>query len=316
MGNMSHKISNVPIKEKPYLYDANDKFIAYIINEKLYLFSFEKSLIIFSTDFTDIIINDLKFHPNYYNILAITCTSSVLLYNIEGQNLEKKVEFRDSSNKMLKTEFNPNKINILATLSKNNIKIWNKNSYYYLHNINIIGEFEKKMRWSNRGNYIIYKKNNSKVEIFSYDKRNIISYLDKKLNDFYLLEGSGTLLCLTIENLKNIILFDLIKNIEIFKINLLYRRPFNSILDIKQSLLYLYDQYKLVIYDIKEVNEIYSLDLEECMEFRILKDIYNKVNLFSKFIVYSDNLGEKSGFKLYEFYSKKYAAYKVSFISK
>ena len=182
--NISHNISNILIIEEPELYDANDKFIAFLILEKLSIFSFEKSHIIFSTEFTGIDIKDLKFHPIYYNILAITTEKSVLLYNIEGQNFEKKVEFKDSSNIMLKTEFNPNYKNILATLSKKAIKIWDKNSYYYLYNINLNGLSSKKIRWSNNGNYLIYKKNVATVEIFSLKNKMITHHLDKVLDDF------------------------------------------------------------------------------------------------------------------------------------
>ena len=144
--NISYNISDICYNNEPALYDANDRFIAFLIMEKLSIFSFHKSHIIFSIEFNNIEIKELKFHPIYYNILAITSESSVLLYNIEEENFEKKVEFKDSSNKMLKTEFNPCFKNILATLSKKAIKIWDKNSYYYLYNINLNGEFAKKIR--------------------------------------------------------------------------------------------------------------------------------------------------------------------------
>ena len=315
MGNkidISYNISNILIKEQPRLYDANDKFIVFLIMKKIYIFSFEQSHIIFSTEFYDLYINDIKFHPIYYNILAITSTSSVLLYKIEEQNLEKKVEFKNSSDEMLKTEFNPNFKNILATLSRNTIKIWDKTSYYSLFNINIFDRFRKEIRWSNNGNYLIYNKNISSIEIFCLKNRIIISHLDIKVDNFYLLEENEKILCLTIENLKNIILFDLKSKNEIFKIKLLYHRPFNSILDRAHSLLYLYDRYKFVIYDIKQGKEVYSLDIQDCMDFYILKDIYNKKDLFGKFIVYSYELEEKSGFQLYEFYSEQYSLNEIN----
>ena len=282
--NISYNISNIFFSGKPRIYDANDIFIAFLRMEKLSIFSFEKSHIIFSIEFNEEI-KDLKFHPIYYNILAITSESSVLLYNIEKENFEKKVEFKDSSNKMLKTEFNPSFKNILATLSKKAIKIWDKSSYYYLYNINLNDEFENKIRWSNNGNYLIYKKDISIVEIFSLKNKMITHHLDKELDDFYLLEENGKILCLTIESFNNIILFDLESKNEIFKTKLPYHY-FNSILDKAQSLLYLFNPYQFLIYDIKQGKKIYLLKINKSMDFNILKNIYNKTPLFGKFIVF------------------------------
>ena len=279
--------------------------------KKLSIFSFEKSYITFSIEFTDINIKDLKFHPIYYNILAITSQSSVLLYNIEEKNFEKKVEFKDSSNIMLKTEFNPCFKNILATLSQSDIKIWDINNYYYLYNINLNGKLAKKISWSNDGNYLIYKKNVSTIEIFCLKKKMITHHLEKVLDDFYLLEENGKILCLTIKSTKNIILFDLKSKNEILTIKLPYYYFTNSILDKTQYLLYIFFPYQLIIYDIKKGKQIYLLEINLCNDFILLKDIYNKQNLFGKFIVYSSNPGKKSGFKLYEFFSKEYTENKI-----
>ena len=138
----------------------------------------------------------------------------------------------------------------------------------------------------------------------------ITHHLDKVLNDFYLLEENGKLLCLTIESFNNIILFNLESKNEIFKIKLPYLSVY-SILDKSQSLLYLFDPYKLVIYDIKQGKEIYLLKIKQCMDFNILKDIYKKTHLFGKFVVYSFNSGNNSGFKLYEFFSEEITKDKI-----
>ena len=274
-------------------YDANHKII--IISTQYYLIDIysmdTKKLICSKTFYTDIV--HLQLHPKYYNVLSVSLKDSkVLLFHIDIDKniLEQKVVYKSQFHGMIyKTIFSPYEDgNILATLSYDNIRIWDMNSYFYIYNIHFKEQTRSDIidiKWNNSGEYLIFKRYEDIIEVFSLSSKkyefSIESssynyFYDKKKNQMILFEEG------------KILIYDTEKNKEIYKIDSNIFSCKKSFYDEDNSLLYLLDRKNLFIYDLELKQKIFEYKVNACKNFFLLENNnFIEPNLFSKLILYS-----------------------------
>ena len=274
-------------------YDANNKII--IISTQYYLidiYSMDTKNLICSKEFyTDIV--HFQLHPKYYNILSVSLKDSkVLLFNIDIDNnkIEEKVVYKSLYNKRIdKTIFSPFKYgNILATLSYNNISIWDMNSYFYIYNIYFKEQTRSKnidIKWDNSGEYLIFQRYEDIIEVFSLTSMKYeFSIESSSYNYFYDKNKKQMIL---FEDGK-IIIYDIEKNVELNKIDCIMFSCKKSIYDEDNSLLYLLDKENIFVYDLQLKKSIFEYKVKSCKNFFLLENYnYNEPNLLSKLILYT-----------------------------
>ena len=285
----------------------------YIINDKYIVIQKENNAIeIIATesfkkicDFEikeEILINNMQFHPKYYNILSVSCNNfEVYLFDINNSKIDLKVTFIcNKSDNIIQTDFNPVYDSYLATLFIKGIKIWNINKYYYIYYIKFEDITERKMKWSENGEYLIYNKNDTIIEIFCLQKGIVEFCFDLYMPDnFYMLKNKSLLLILD----NNISLYNITNKKEIWNATNKFVIK-NSFYDYNKSLLFLFSLNSLSLYDIKRQQYLYESKINEYKKYFILNNTEgNKDNIFSKIVTYSK---KHLKFKTIDFISKTY----------
>ena len=269
--------------------DINEKYIlASNYSYQIEVYSSESFKKLFSHNIYSLALH-IKFHPLYYNIFSATLSNSnVLLFNIDTKtnNLEEKFQYLCSgSNRVIKTIFSPySKGNFLATLSYENIKIWNitKYSNKNIIGINIIAENASNypIKWSESGEYLIYQKNEKKIEIFSIKSNSVKYYLNYEANDFYFLEKSEEIITLN----DNIIIIWDAKNEKKKYENINIGSFIRTLIDYDKSNIYLMGVNKISIYNFRKGIQILEHKIKKYIKFFLLKNIDNIPGLFSKLL--------------------------------
>ena len=286
--------------------DGNSNYIAVINNQdEIDIYSSETYKKLFHNNIHRRMIH-IQFHPKYYDVFSVTFnTSSINIYYINSKNnsLEVKVEYISSKDIiLLKTLFSSYKNGkTLATLTPSYINIWRIDKYYNIYNINIditdINYYQ--FKWSQSGEFLIYCKDLSKIEIFSLKTKSIIYHFDYILdNHYYLLESSKKTIkldnkFLSIMEPKN----NNTQNLISFKSNSLKQSDYDD----NNSLLYLfYDQTYIFIYNLQLKKLIFEHKVRQCQKFRLLKGKYTNPKLFTKLIFFSQD----KKLEIFEIFSK------------
>lgn len=298
----SFELTNKNVKK----FRANYEYIGISTKENtIEIYSINSLNKLYSHVFLNII--DFQFHPKYNNVFAVTLAEkSVVLchINIIKKIIEQKVKYIGSSCDILdQTIFSPYKDgNYLASLYHSSIRIWDMNRHYciYIININDLNRLYKS-KWSQSGTYLIYPKNQTRIEIFSLKSKSIEYYLDSDvinsddddddyIHDFYIVEKPNEILILIIKdqyilavspsrlnNYNN-------KNQIKLKIQCLSIISVKSKYDYNNSFLYLFHKRCIFLYDLNQGKCIFKYKLKTCEEFFILNGD-NNTNLISKLII-------------------------------
>ena len=145
-------------------------------------------------------------------------------------------------------------------------------NYYFINNIKIYLDknriFNFQFRWSESGEYLVFPKNNSKIEVYSLRSRSIEYYFDSYANDFYFIEEKKRMIIVT--NIF-IYLWDLENNKQIFQFKhdiIIIKTNYDNF----SSFLYLLDNEKIVIYDFLKKEKIYDKTINYSCDFLLLKN--------------------------------------------
>ena len=307
---LTSEISNFQFDSKVVnKYDANDKLIAFSTDtNKINIYSMVSKNKLWFYHFESII-NHFQFHPRFVNVLSVSLKKPIIyLYHIDIDKgkVEEKVKYLGCSDDwILKTLFSPYEDGAyLATLCLTDIKIWNMNRHYNDFNINLDDNISlqanRKMKWSESGQYLIFIKNDSKIEIFSLEKKEILYHLDieDEFNDMFFLEKEEQLLIVEEEF---IFVYNILNNTEIYKIKYDKRLIIkNSKFDYINNLIYAIDDKNIYIFSLEENKKIFETKINRKSIFYILGNINDDPKLFSKLILYSN----KNQFEVLSIYSK------------
>ena len=270
-----------------YACDINEKYIlvANDIND-IEIYSTETFKKLFTYHIYSLSLH-IQFHPLYYNVFSITLNNSTAhLFNIDTKTNkpEEKVQYLcSSSNSIIKTIFSPYaEGKYLATLSHSNIKIWNITKYSNLNFIRIYKNINNTnnypMKWSESGEYLIYLKDITKIEVFSIKLNSVKYHLNYEAEDFFFIEKSKQIITL---NDDSIIVWDVLKEIKIK--NIVYKSNFKQCL-IDYSNPYIYFMFNKIIsiYDFEKEKQIFVHKIDGYSMFFLLKNTEKSSELFSK----------------------------------
>ena len=307
--DFAKKITPFNLDDNVLIWDANSKFVA-VVNST-------NAIIIYSSDTFEKLFSKkgnkkilhIQFHPIYYDVFSVTFNGSmVCLYyiNIHKNILEIKVKyFSDKENSLIKTIFSPyNKGEFLASISNADIKIWKIDDYFNYYNININVDLNDiinfNFKWSRSGQYLIFPKNQEKIEIFSLYHKSIVYHLQNIGINYYFLEDLGKVIIVDDEN---IYLWNPQTNKEEFKVSYDGISLKQSEFNFNNSLLYLLNGKKIFIFDLITYKKIFEHELKKIKNFVLLKGINNNnMNLFSKLLFHS----QKNIIKSLEIIAKNY----------
>ena len=275
-------------------FDASNNFIAVAVDlDVIDIYSLHTFTMLLSFNIYLGILH-IKFHPKYSNVFSVTLqNSSVHIYyiNTKENKIEDKCEYLCSKeNSLLKTIFSPyDDGKTLATISFSDIKIWRMDNYYFINNIkthlnyNRIVNFQ--FKWSESGEYLVFPKNNSKIEVYSLSSRSIEYFFDSYANDFYFIEEKKQMIIVT--NIF-IYLWDLENNKQIFRFK--HDNIIKTNYDNFSSFLYLLDNEKIVIYDFLKKEKIYDKTINYSYNFFLLKNTDNNSSLLLKLLLYHSQI--------------------------
>ena len=276
--------------------DVNSKFIFLskeLVNIEIYSIDSFKKLFTYTFN-SDIAY--IQAHPLYYDIFVVTLsnyTAHVCYINMQNKLIEEKSEYKCSDKYLTKTIFSPYKNGTyLATISLSDIKIWNINSYYISYVIflgnKLLNESISLIKFSESGNYLIYPKDNNKIEIFFLEKKEIIYALKKNVEDAFFLEQEKKMILINTD--ESLSVLDIVTNIEEVKVNIEINSFKQSLYDYDNSIIYILEKKDLVIYDLKDETKIFEEKLKECGRISLLNaNNNNDSKLFSKLILYYYN---------------------------
>ena len=292
--SLDYKASSFKIEEaKMKNYEANSSIIVLSKQDDyIEVYSIEKSQKICSKQFNSTIIH-FQLHPKYCNVLSVSLkTSKILLLNIDIDNnkIEEKVEFVSQSFGMsYKTLFSPYKDGtILATLFYDNIRIWDMTNYYHIFNINFDDECtwnsNLEIKWSKSGKYLVFKRYEEKIEVFSLSSQKFKYFIESSSNNFFYEDEKKQIVLfengfIRIYNIKN-------KN-ELYNIKCDVISCKKSIFDYNNSLIYLLSYENIFIYDLEKKKKVLEYKIKNCKNFFLLKNLNNELKLLSKLLIYS-----------------------------
>ena len=271
--------------------DANSRYFAFSNEDyQVIIYETNSNVKVASHDFNSKIVH-IQFHPSYCNVISVSlCNLRVILCHIDtkGNKIEEKVEYLGSTNDFIyKTMFSPYEGgNTLATLFSTNIRIWNMNEYFYIYNIRVVMNNKNlKIKWNESGEFLIFYKNKTKIEVFSLKSKTIEYHLIyKHATDFFFLKKEKQMITI---GYGLIILWDIINGHKIFSLNYEDANQ-DSFYISSRSLLYLLNTKKVLIYNLQTKKQIFNYPIEISNHFFCLKNIYNEDNLFSKLIIFTE----------------------------
>ena len=295
-------------KDNILLYDANSKII-YLSKEynSIETYSIDTKTKISSKKLFPTIIH-FQSHPKYCNILAVSLmNSNVLLFHIDIDNktIEQKFIYKNQNNGMIiKTIFCPyGSGTVLASLFYGIINIWDINSYYHIYNIYFDNNIERssnpEIKWSESGEYLIFQRYKSLIEIFSLVSKKIEYSIESKSKHYFLLSKEKKII---LYELGNIFIYDITNNKQLYKINCDINLCEKSFLSENNSLFYLLNEDKIFVYDLISKNKIFEYNIKQCKNFVLLKDNNKEPKLLSKLILYSRD----KNFEIISIYKENY----------
>jgi len=285
--NFKMTTSSFTLNNVIYACDINEKYIlvANDIND-IEIYSTETFKKLFTYHIYCVSLH-IQFHPLYYNVFSITLNNSTAhLFNIDiktNKPVDKIQYLCPISNSIIKTIFSPySEGKYLATLSHSNIKIWNITKYSNLNIIrlykNVNNNINYPMKWSESGEYLIYPKDITKIEVFSIKSNSVKYHLNYEAEDFFFVDKSEQIIAL---NEDSILIWDAKKNLKIKQI--VYKSNFKQcLIDYNNPYIYFMFNKMISLYDYEKGNQIFQHKIDSYSKFFLLKSMDKSPGLFSK----------------------------------
>ena len=260
--NFKMAVSSFTLNNIIYACDINEKYIlvANDVND-IEIYSTKTFMKLFTYHIFSLSLH-IQFYPLYYNVFSITLNNSTIhLFNIDikTNKPEEKIQYLCSgSNSIIKTIFSPySEGNYLATLSHSNIKIWNITKYSILNIIriykNVNNTYNYPMKWSESGEYLIYLKDITKIEVFSIKSHSVKYHLNYEAEDIFFLDKSEQIITL---NDDTILIWDAKNNLKIRQI--VYKSNFKQcLIDYNNPYIYFMFNKMISLYDYEKRNQIF-----------------------------------------------------------
>jgi len=262
------------ILNNPNQIKCNRKFVLFLKDKKIYIYSFEANSLLNEFIEYNKVINYFNFHCNNETILYVCAEFNVFIYEISNQKINKLCVIEGHFSDVFYASFNSFKSNIFLTATKNNtIKIYDITNTLPIKLLTLDVSLNDKITFGlNKIGFLADKNTITYFEYINFDKKNINEYKTNYIENFYFLSNDDSLIVITYDSV------DFVENNK--KIN---QHKFNN-KDNILSTFYLNKKEILIIIfksEIRGFSMKYKNKLEDLFKFQQSVDYYinNPINI-------------------------------------